>query len=37
MYNDGKGGDWVSKEADIKNPFFGSQMLGCGKTVETIK
>lgn len=37
MYNDGKGGDWVSKESAIKNPFYGSQMLTCGKTVETIK
>jgi len=37
MYNDGKGGDWISKEAVIKNPFYGSQMLACGKTVETIK
>jgi copper chaperone CopZ len=37
MYNDGKGGDWISKEAVIKNPFYGSQMMSCGKTVETIK
>jgi copper chaperone CopZ len=37
MYNDGKGGDWISKESAIKNPFYGSQMLTCGKTVETIK
>lgn len=37
MYNDGKGADWLSKESAIKNPFYGSQMLSCGKTVETIK
>ena len=37
MYNDGKGGDWISKETVIKNPFYGSQMLSCGKTVETLK
>ncbi len=37
MYNDGKGGDWLSKESAIKNPFYGSQMLTCGKTVQTIK
>lgn len=36
MYNDGKGGDWLSKESAIKNPYYGSQMLSCGKTVETI-
>ena len=37
MYNDGKGGDWISKESSIKNPFYGSQMLTCGKIVETLK
>lgn len=37
MYNDGKGANWLSKESAIKNPFYGSQMLGCGKTVEKIK
>ena len=37
MYNDGKGANWLSKENPIKNPYYGSQMLTCGKTVETIK
>jgi copper chaperone CopZ len=37
MYNDGKGANWLSKESAIKNPYYGSQMLSCGKTVETIK
>lgn len=37
MANDGKGANWVSKESAIKNPYYGSQMLTCGKTVETIK
>jgi copper chaperone CopZ len=37
MYNDGKGADWLSKESTIKNPYYGSQMMTCGKTVETIK
>ena len=37
MYNNGKGGDWISKESPIKNPFYGSQMLTCGKTVESLK
>jgi copper chaperone CopZ len=36
MYNDGKGADWLSKESAIKNPYYGPQMLSCGKTVETI-
>jgi copper chaperone CopZ len=37
MANDGKGADWLSKENTIKNPYYGSKMLTCGKTVETIK
>ncbi|MCG9880278.1 MAG: DUF3347 domain-containing protein, partial [Bacteroidia bacterium] len=37
MYNNGKGANWLSKEISIKNPYYGSQMLTCGKTVETIK
>ncbi len=37
MYNDGKGADWLSKESTIKNPYYGSQMMSCGKTIETIK
>ena len=37
MYNDGKGANWLSKENAIKNPYYGSMMLTCGKTVETIK
>ena len=37
MANDGKGANWLSKESAIKNPYYGSQMLSCGSTVETIK
>ncbi|MFA6274103.1 DUF3347 domain-containing protein [Flavobacterium terrisoli] len=37
MYNDGKGANWLSKENAVKNPYYGSMMLNCGKTVETIK
>ncbi len=37
MYNDGKGANWLSKENTVKNPYYGSMMLSCGKTVETIK
>ncbi len=28
---------WLSKESDIKNPFYGNMMLTCGSTVETLK
>ena len=37
MYNSGKGGNWLSKENAVKNPYYGSMMLSCGKTVEIIK
>lgn len=37
MANDGKGANWLSQENPIKNPYYGSMMLTCGKTVETIK
>ncbi len=37
MYNNGKGADWLSKERSIKNPYYGSTMLTCGKTLETIQ
>lgn len=37
MANDGKGANWLSKENVVKNPYYGNQMLTCGKVVETIK
>ncbi|OUL64064.1 DUF3347 domain-containing protein [Flavobacterium sp. AJR] len=37
MANNGKGANWLSKESTIKNPYYGSKMLSCGSTVETIK
>lgn len=36
MANGGKGANWLSEESVVKNPYYGSQMLSCGKTVETI-
>jgi hypothetical protein len=32
-----KGGYWISDEKEIKNPYFGSKMLKCGKVTETIE
>lgn len=29
--------NWLSKEAGVKNPYYGASMLTCGSTVETIK
>lgn len=37
MYNDGKGANWISKESQIRNPYYGSKMLSCGKVTETLK
>ncbi len=37
MANNGKGANWVSQFAEIKNPYYGNMMLNCGQTVETIK
>lgn len=28
--------NWLSKDKTIKNPYYGSKMLSCGSTVETI-
>ncbi|CAN1532559.1 Protein of unknown function DUF3347 [Spirosomataceae bacterium] len=30
MYNDNKGTAWISETKEIKNPYYGSQMLTCG-------
>lgn len=37
MYNEGKGATWLSRDITIKNPYYGSQMLSCGKVLETFK
>jgi hypothetical protein len=37
MANKGKGASWLSKENAVKNPYYGSQMLSCGRITETIK
>jgi Cu(I)/Ag(I) efflux system membrane fusion protein len=34
-FND-QGAYWLSRESDIKNPYFGSKMLTCGETRETL-
>lgn len=35
MFNGGA--DWLSKESAIRNPFYGNEMLSCGKTKATIQ
>jgi hypothetical protein len=37
MYLNGKGADWLSREKNIKNPYYGSSMLKCGNVSGTIK
>ena len=36
MYAD-DGGAWLSTEKNIKNPYFGSKMMNCGKVLKEIK
>ena len=36
MYNNGKGGNWLSTNKAVKNPYYGSKMMSCGSTVETL-
>jgi len=36
MANKGDGGDWLSTEKEIKNPYYGDEMLECGRVTEEI-
>jgi len=35
MYNGKKGALWISEVKEIKNPYFGSKMLGCGSVKKS--
>lgn len=35
-FNDGKGAFWLSETKEIKNPYYGAKMPGCGSVTETI-
>lgn len=37
MFNNNKGAFWLSELKDIRNPYFGDQMLTCGETREILK
>lgn len=37
MYNDKKGAIWLSETKEIKNPYYGKEMLTCGTVKEEIK
>lgn len=36
MANDGDGGYWLSSESEIRNPYYGDEMLNCGSVKETL-
>lgn len=37
MANEGEGGYWLASETEIRNPYFGDEMLNCGEVKETIE
>ena len=37
MYNDNKGAFWLSEVREVKNPYYGKEMLNCGSVVEEVK
>lgn len=37
MANNGDGGDWLSAEKKIQNPYYGDEMMECGRVLEEIK
>lgn len=37
MAFDGKGANWLSTSKEIRNPYFGDEMLTCGKVTEIIE
>lgn len=37
MANNNEGAYWLSNEKEIKNPYFGDQMLRCGSVKETLQ
>jgi len=37
MVNSNKGGNWLSEQKEILNPYFGKSMLGCGEITKTIR
>ncbi len=36
MANDNKGAYWLSTAKEIKNPYYGEEMISCGEVKETI-
>ena len=36
MANNNQGAKWLSLEEEIKNPYYGASMLGCGSVIDVI-
>lgn len=36
MYDNNKGGKWLSSKEEVENPYFGQKMLSCGKMEKKI-
>jgi Cu(I)/Ag(I) efflux system membrane fusion protein len=37
MANNNVGAYWLSKEREIRNPYFGKEMLDCGSVTDEIE
>ncbi|MFV8225030.1 TolC family protein [Christiangramia aquimixticola] len=37
MANNNKGANWLSLEAEVRNPYYGDAMLTCGEVKDTLK
>ncbi|KMQ70455.1 DUF3347 domain-containing protein [Chryseobacterium koreense] len=37
MYNENKGAYWISTSKEVKNPYYGQEMISCGVVQEEIK
>ena len=37
MADNDRGANWLSKNKEIKNPYFGTSMLKCGEVKDEIK
>lgn len=37
MANQGAGGYWLAAEKEVRNPYYGDEMLNCGEVKETLK
>ncbi|MHA7056352.1 efflux RND transporter periplasmic adaptor subunit [Aquimarina sp. M1] len=37
MVDNNNGAIWLSKEKEVRNPYYGDQMLTCGSVIDTLK